>query len=105
MPTPLARASHQHWWLTANRVYSAVVGLGLHEAIRRKKYAANVEDGYGETIVTARLARDANRCYQRFCAVERVTEWLSVVETITVLDRDDYSRPTRVEFRGTLVKM
>ena len=76
--------------------------MGPHEARRRKRYRAHVEEGYGETIVTARLEREATHCYQHFCAIERVAEWLSVVESVTVFERDDLSRPTRVEFCGTL---
>ena len=78
------------------------MGSGPQEGIRRTKYAVNVQDGYGETIATGRLDRNATHVYQRFCAVDRVAEWLSVVSAVTVVDRDDQARPTRVEFCGTL---
>jgi hypothetical protein len=58
----------------------------------------------GEAVVTARLPRSADLCYRLFGDVERLGEWLTVVDTIVVRRRDEHGRPLEVAFTGHLLR-
>jgi hypothetical protein len=62
------------------------------------------EERDGETVVTARLPRPADLCYRLFADVERLGEWLTVVGSIVVRQRDERGRPTEVAFTGHLLR-
>lgn len=52
--------------------------------------------------LTVVLPRSADECYRLFCDVERVPEWLPVVATAVVTDRDTQGRAKRVAFQASL---
>lgn len=53
-------------------------------------------------VFTVALPRPADDCYQLFCAIERIPEWLNVVRTIVVTDRDRHQRPRQAAFLARL---
>lgn len=61
-----------------------------------------VEQRPNETVVTARLRPGADQCYGLFCDVDRIPQWLWVVDTAVVQERDAQNRATRVDFIGSL---
>ncbi len=52
--------------------------------------------------LTAVVPRSADACYRLFCHVERVPQWLPVVATAVVTDRDTDGRAKRVAFQASL---
>lgn len=48
------------------------------------------------------LPRPADDCYDLFCEVARIPEWLSVVRSAMVVRRDFHERPTEVAFLARL---
>jgi len=52
--------------------------------------------------LTVVLPRSADACYQLFCDVKRVPEWLPVVATSVVTQRDAAGRPKKVAFQASL---
>ena len=46
------------------------------------------------------IAANADECYRRFCAVERVDEWVPGIAEIAVLETDGAGRATRVRYGG-----
>lgn len=56
----------------------------------------------GEVVVNATLHRPADHCYRLFCDADRIPEWLWVVDTAIVQERDESNRALRVDFMGAL---
>ena len=52
--------------------------------------------------LTVALPRPADRCYDLFCEVERIPEWLQVVRSAMVRTRDRVNRPREVAFLVSL---
>jgi ribosome-associated toxin RatA of RatAB toxin-antitoxin module len=52
--------------------------------------------------LTVALPRPADDCYELFCDVERAREWLPVLSSIHVSERDRAGRPARVAFQASL---
>jgi uncharacterized membrane protein len=52
--------------------------------------------------LTVSLPRAADAAYALFCDVERVPDWLPVVSSAVVTDRDDDGRARRVAFQASL---
>jgi uncharacterized membrane protein len=48
------------------------------------------------------LPRAADLCYELFCDVERIPQWLTVVRSAIVVDRDHLGRPREVSFQASL---
>lgn len=48
------------------------------------------------------LPREADECYALFCDLERIPEWLSIVRSSVVTDRDLVDRPSSVAFLCSL---
>jgi uncharacterized membrane protein len=48
------------------------------------------------------LPRPAGPCYELFCDVERVPQWLGVVRSAIVVARDAHGRPRDVSFLASL---
>lgn len=48
------------------------------------------------------LPRPADACYELFCRVERIPEWLKVVRSATIVRRDGRDRPIEAAFLATL---
>ena len=48
------------------------------------------------------LPRAADECYDLFCDLERIPEWLSIVRTAVVTDRAEDDRPSSVAFLCSL---
>ncbi len=53
------------------------------------------------------IAASPDQCYRALCDVERIPEWVAGVAEVTVLERDDRDRASRVRFtsmpsRGSL---
>jgi hypothetical protein len=61
-----------------------------------------VEERDGQTVVTVRLPWPADRCFELFAATDRLAEWLHVVGTIVVRERDERGRALEVGFTGSL---
>lgn len=66
------------------------------------RFEIDVEQRDGETVVTARLDRSAEHCYRVFSDADLIPEWLWVVDTAVVQERDDANRALRVDFIGAL---
>ena len=52
--------------------------------------------------LTVALPRQADQCYELFCNVERIPEWLQVVRTAVVRKRDRLNRAREVSFLARL---
>jgi uncharacterized membrane protein len=50
------------------------------------------------------IPRPATECYRLFAEVERIPEWLSVVRSAVVTDRDRAGRPRTVAFLARLLR-
>ncbi len=68
----------------------------------RQEFALSVEQHNGLTVVTARPARPALRCYELFCDADLIPNWLWVVGKAVVQKRDDKGRALQVDFIGSL---
>lgn len=66
------------------------------------EFEINVEQQDGETVVTARLGLPADECYRLFCDADLIPEWLWVVDTAVVQQRDERNRAIQVDFIGSL---
>jgi uncharacterized membrane protein len=55
-----------------------------------------------ELPLTTAIARPARTCYELFCDAERVPEWLSVVRSARVRQRNRAGRPSVVTFLAEL---
>jgi len=71
----------------------------IHES---PEFQIEVEVRDGETVVSARLRRTAEECYRLFCDADLIPEWLWVVDTAVVQERDPRNRAVRVDFIGAL---
>jgi uncharacterized protein YndB with AHSA1/START domain len=54
------------------------------------------------TRVEVRLRAPAERCYQAFNDASHIAEWLVVVGTVVIRQRDDKGRATEIDFLGSL---
>jgi len=52
--------------------------------------------------LTVALSRPADDCYHLFCAVDRTPEWLPILATAVVTERDPEGRAKRVAFQARL---
>jgi hypothetical protein len=52
--------------------------------------------------LTVSLPRPAESCYELFCDVERVPEWLPILASAVVTERDSRGRARRVAFQASL---
>src|SRR5688572_6382182 len=52
--------------------------------------------------LTVALPRPADQCYELFCNVERIPEWLQVVRSTIVRRKDRLGRPREVSFLARL---
>lgn len=66
------------------------------------EYQLRVVQEGGDTIVTAYLDQPADHVYRLFCDADHLTEWLFVVGTVVVCDRDAQGRPLEIDFMGSL---
>lgn len=66
------------------------------------EFQIDVEQRDGETVVTATLHRDADVCYRLFTDADLIPQWLWVVDTAIVQERDAKNRAIRVDFIGAL---
>jgi hypothetical protein len=48
------------------------------------------------------LPRDADACFELFCDVRRIPEWLGVVRSATIVQHDTGGRPTEVAYLARL---
>jgi hypothetical protein len=53
-------------------------------------------------VLTVTLPRDADTCHELFCDLERIPEWLTVVRSVVIQERDRLGRPRRVAFMARL---
>ena len=70
-----------------------MVALALPEV-----FAFDVETDW----LSVTLPRSAEFCYQRFCDLERIPEWLTIIRSATVTDREITDRPKAVAFLCSL---
>lgn len=68
----------------------------------RFDYDMHVNDSGDVATVTVRLKQPADFCYELFCDVERISEWLWVAGTSVVSRRDERGRAAVVDFMGSL---
>lgn len=54
--------------------------------------------------LTVSLPRSADLCYDAFCDIEKTPEWLSIVRTAVVTERDARGRARRVAFLCRLAR-
>jgi hypothetical protein len=52
--------------------------------------------------LTVSLPRPAEACYELFCDIERVPEWLPILASAIVTERDPKGRARRVAFQASL---
>ncbi len=68
--------------------------------------AANAGSAHSPDVVpevlTVALPRQAGACYDLFCDIERVPEWMSIVRSAAVTTRDRHGRPRDVAFLARL---
>jgi hypothetical protein len=62
---------------------------------------ALAENPAGDWLTVA-LPRSADACYALFCAVERTPEWLSVVHSAVIVEREADGRARKVAFLASL---
>lgn len=62
----------------------------------------SVSEEDGHTVVEALLRRPAAQCYRFFTDADRFKEWLMVVGTAVVRERDAQGRAVTVDFMGSL---
>jgi hypothetical protein len=61
-------------------------------------HSATAELPEADTVLTTTLNVDAPTAYARFCEIERLPSWLSIVHAAKILTRNDDGRPERVSF-------
>ena len=66
------------------------------------EYQLKVVREGNETVVTAYVDHPAEHAYRMFCDPDHLTEWLFVVGTVVVTDRDAKGRPLEIDFMGSL---
>jgi uncharacterized membrane protein len=59
--------------------------------------ANDMIDAQGDWL-SVTLARSAPVCYDAFCDLERTPEWLTILCSAVVIDRDRHDRPLRVAY-------
>ncbi len=68
--------------------------------------AFDLENLFPESELDSELAvtvpRPARACYELFADVERLPEWMPMIRSVRVLDRDKFERPGQVTFTATL---
>ena len=77
-------------------------GDGASTLNKAPEFQIDVEERDGETVVTAVLRCDVDECYRLFTDVDLIPQWLWVVDTSVVQERDEKNRATRVDFIGSL---
>lgn len=55
-----------------------------------------------ELPLTTAIARPARHCYELFCAADRTPEWVTVIHSARVLERDTAGRPALVSYLANL---
>lgn len=78
--------------------------------MRRHAFALATRPGPGEVprtereddLLTVALPRPAPDCYALFADIERTPEWLRVIRSAVVTERDRHARPRRVAFLARL---
>ena len=57
---------------------------------------------FDENIISTTLPVNAQTCYELFCDVARIPEWVTTVRSVQVLAFDDEGRPARAAFLASL---
>jgi uncharacterized membrane protein len=53
-------------------------------------------------VLSVALPRNAEDCYALFCDITRVPEWLRIIRSAVVTEKDRHGRPRRVAFLARL---
>lgn len=62
----------------------------------------DVLDFDGDDIISTTLPFNAQTCYELFCDVSRIPEWVSAVASVQTLAFDDDGRPTKAAFLASV---